>query len=146
MGIGTYGLCNDEQKAVTIDMLEYTGAYQDEEREIQEYDYDDVQETIIDCLPKSYEANDKRSWNDKHLIVAQNTFYAVETIGWEHDIGLRVRVREEALEGGALALAYAGLSTAAYSIFDKLHKAGLPLRLRTSGYTSEAYTPMRKAA
>lgn len=137
MGIGSYGICNDEQQAVCIDMLEYAGAYEADTASIEEWHSDDVTETIYGALSKAFYSADK--WDGDHHVIAESTLLTVGVCSHGDDIGLRVRIKDH--DAGLDGLAYNAMRAASRRLFRKLHDAGLPLRVKTSGYTSAAYQP-----
>ena len=124
MGIGSYGICNDKQKAVCIDCLGFN-----------DWQYEDVEENIISCLPPSFAKTD--GWENDHRIIAENRLHSVQITGHAHDIGLRIRVKSDLQDyiPDTTGLAQANLSRVANGIFDRLSRF-YKLRVKTSGYTS----------
>ena len=127
MGIGSYGICNDEQEAICIDCLDF-----------DEWDYEDVRDNILFCLPPSFTTTAGRE-ND-HRIIAENALFTVQITDHEHDIGLRIRIRPDLYEytPDTTGLAKANLERTAAGIFDRLSRI-YNLRVKTSGYTSAPY-------
>ena len=132
MGIGSYGICNDEQEAVCIDCLDFN-----------EWDYEDIQDNLLSILPKSFcDYSDDRKWDNDHLIIAENSLFSVQTIGHEHDVGLRVKIKDHLYEYDGYrditGLAKHNLENTAKKIFDAMSDM-YDLRVKTSGYTSTPY-------
>lgn len=125
MGIGAYGINNEEQKAVTIDGLD-----------MDELDVELLERDIVNALPDSFVDETNRDLrDDEHKILASNGLFSVQTIGWEHDIGLRVKIRDDEYWN----LAAANLDSTAEKLFRRL--AGrYELRVKTSGYTTGPYS------
>lgn len=127
MGIGSYGICNNEQEAICISCLDFT-----------EWDYEDIEGNILFCLPPSFYKSS--GWEQDHRIIAENKLFTVQITGHAHDVGLRLRVRPHLYEytPDMTGLAEANLYRTAKGIFDRLSHI-YSLRVKTSGYTSAPY-------
>lgn len=121
MGIGSYGINNDNQKAVCIDCMDF-----------EQFDYDDIESNIVYALPKSFSPT--KGWNDNHAIIAENNLFTVELCGHDCDTGLRVVCKDN----DYINLAQHNLDKTAKLIFDKVSEM-YSLRVKTSGYTSSPY-------
>ena len=142
MGIGAYGGLDNDAKAVTIDCLDMIQHWEEQgepEEEIGRLIHEDVVGVIWDALPPSFVEAERMHGNNGHMALAHNDLLVVEIIGWEHDIGLRVRVRDS-LEYWEENLAYQTLERTAKGFFDRLSRY-LDLRVKTSGFTSARYQP-----
>ncbi|MEF8794023.1 hypothetical protein [Thiohalorhabdus sp.] len=141
MGIGAYGGFDNDAKAVTIDclnMIEHWEEQGEPDNLIGELIHEDVVGAIWAALPPSFVEAD-RSHSKDHMALAHNDLLVVEIIGWEHDIGLRVRVRDS-LEYWEENLAYQTLERTARGFFDRLSRH-LDLRVKTGAFASAPYQP-----
>ena len=127
MGIGSYGICNEEQEAVCIDCLNFS-----------ELDYEDIEANITSCLPPSFTKTS--GWEDDHRIIAENRLFTIQITDHAHDVGLRIRIQPDLhyYTPDTTGLAQANLGRVAKGVFDRLSYI-YNLRVKTSGYTSAPY-------
>ena len=123
MGIGSYGMNTDRQRAIAIDCEGF-----------DEWDYDEAPEAIKAELSRAFWPVNK--WHGDHRAIAESNWLSVQICGHSDDIGLRVMIKD-----GTPAIAVNNMEAAARRLFKRLHEAGFALRVKTSGYTSAAYSP-----
>jgi hypothetical protein len=137
MGIGTYGINNDTQRAVCIDMIAYAGKDENGDYiDLEDFHYEDVIEKIYCALSTTF-IPVKNTCKDNHRIIAESNLLSIEAIGWEHDVGLRVKIKDD-LDYNQQSIAFNALESASRRLFNKLADY-LSLRIKTSGYTSAEY-------